>query len=186
MVGRDNVIIRIKRIPLLYTPLIGFPLDNRRLTGFLIPNISVGSTSGTTIVTPFYWSPADNYDLLLRPRFTTARGTALGLHGRYLFKDFSLLELKTEQLPEDKITGADRHISKLTFSSDTSKALTWNIAYEDASDGTYQDDLDNFADLSDKKQLTSSIGATFAAIAGALAGFLIVLMLSIQLLPDLL
>ena len=156
----DDVSIRIQEIPVLYTPLIGFPLDNRRLTGFLIPNLSVGSTSGTTVVTPFYWSPADNYDLLLRPRFTTARGTALGLHGRYLFKDFSLLELKTEQLPGDKITGADRHISKLTFSSDTSKALTWNMTYEDASDGTYQDDLDNFADLSDKKQLTTSIGAT--------------------------
>ena len=34
------------------------------------------------------------------------------------------------------------------------------MTYEDASDGTYQDDLDNFADLSEKEQLTSTIGAT--------------------------
>ena len=34
------------------------------------------------------------------------------------------------------------------------------MTYEDASDGTYQDDLDNFADLSEKQQLTSTIGAT--------------------------
>ena len=156
----DDVVIRFKETPVLYAPLLGFPLDNRRLTGFLVPNFSIGSTSGTSIITPFYWNPADNYDLLIRPRVTTARGPALGLHGRYLFRDFSLLELKTEQLPGDKLTGADRHISKLTFSSDTSKALTWNVAYEDASDGTYQDDLDNFVNLSDKQQLTSSIGAT--------------------------
>ncbi|MBU28759.1 MAG: hypothetical protein CMD54_01435 [Gammaproteobacteria bacterium] len=156
----DDVVIRFKETPVLYAPLLGFPLDNRRLTGFLVPNFSIGSTSGTSIVTPFYWNPADNYDLLIRPRVTTARGPALGLHGRYLFRDFSLLELKTEQLPGDKLTGADRHISKLTFSSDTSKALAWNVAYEDASDGTYQDDLDNFVNLSDKQQLTSSIGAT--------------------------
>ncbi|HAN80215.1 MAG TPA: hypothetical protein DCQ47_02065 [Gammaproteobacteria bacterium] len=156
----DDVVIRFKETPVLYAPLLGFPLDNRRLTGFLVPNFSIGSTSGTSIVTPFYWNPADNYDLLIRPRVTTARGPALGLHGRYLFRDFSLLELKTEQLPGDKLTGADRHISKLTFSSDTSKALTWNVAYEDASDRTYQDDLDNFVNLSDKQQLTSSIGAT--------------------------
>ena len=32
------------------------------------------------------------------------------------------------------------------------------MTYEDASDGTYQDDLDNFADLSEKEQLTSTIG----------------------------
>ena len=179
----DDVIIRVKEIPVLYTPLLGFPLDDRRLTGFLVPNFAVGSTSGTSIVTPFYWTPADNYDLLIRPRFTTARGMRWD-YARYLFKDFSLLDLKTEQLTGDKLTGADRHISKLTFSSDTSKALTWNIAYEDASDGTYQDDLDNFAGLSDKKQLTSSIGATLRAIAGALDGFSIVLMSSTQPLPD--
>ena len=34
------------------------------------------------------------------------------------------------------------------------------MAYEDASDGTYQNDLGNFANLSDKQQLTSSIGAS--------------------------
>ncbi len=156
----DDVIIRVKEIPVFYTPALGFPLDDRRLTGFLFPSYSVGSTSGTEIVTPFYWNLAPNYDLLIQPRFMTARGTAVGLHGRYLFEDFSLFEAKTEQLPDDKVSGTDRHISKLTLASDPSKAVIWNMTYEDASDGTYQDDLDNFADLSDKEQLTSSVGAT--------------------------
>ena len=156
----NDVIVRIKEIPVFYTPALGFPLDDRRLTGFLFPSYSVGSKSGTEIVTPFYWNLAPNYDLLIQPRFMTARGTAIGLHGRYLFEDFSLFEAKTEQLPDDKVAGTDRHISKLTLTSDPSKPVIWNMAYEDASDGTYQTDLDNFADLSDKQQLTSSIGAT--------------------------
>ncbi len=156
----NNVVVRVKEIPVFYTPALGFPLDDRRLTGFLFPSYSLGSTSGTEIVTPFYWNLAPNYDVLIQPRFMSARGTALGLHGRYLFEDFSLFEAKTEQLPDDKVTGTDRHISKLTLTSDPSKAVIWNMTYEDASDGTYQDDLDNFADLSDKEQLTSSIGAT--------------------------
>ena len=72
----------------------------------------------------------------------------------YLFEDFSLFEAKTEQLPGDKLSGTDRHISRLTLTSDVSKAvMTRNMTYEDASDGTYQDDLDNFADLSEKEQL---------------------------------
>jgi LPS-assembly protein len=156
----NDVIVRVKEIPVFYTPALGFPLDDRRLTGFLFPSYSLGSTSGTEIVTPFYWNLAPNYDLLIQPRFMTARGTAIGLHGRYLFEDFSLFEAKTEQLPDDKVTGTDRHISQLTLASDPSKAVIWNMTYEDASDGTYQDDLNNFADLSDKQQLTSSIGAT--------------------------
>ena len=156
----NNVIVRIKEIPVFYTPALGFPLDDQRLTGLLFPSFSVGSTSGTEIVTPFYWNLAPNYDLLIQPRSITARGTAVGLHGRYLFRDFSLFETKTEQLPDDKVTGTDRHISRLTLTSDPSKPVIWNIAYEDASDATYQNDLDNFADLSDKQQLTSSIGTT--------------------------
>ncbi|MEK9669583.1 MAG: LPS assembly protein LptD [Gammaproteobacteria bacterium] len=156
----NDVVVRVNEIPVFYTPALGFPLDDRRLTGFLFPSYSVGSTSGTEIVTPFYWNLATNYDVLIQPRFMTARGTAVGLHGRYLFEDFSLFEAKTEQLPDDKVTGTDRHISKLTLTSDPSKAVIWNMTYENASDGTYQNDLDNFADLSDKEQLTSSIGAT--------------------------
>ena len=88
----NNVVVRVKEIPVFYTPALGFPLDNRRLTGFLFPSYSVGSTSGTEIVTPFYWNLAPNYDVLIQPRFMTARGTAVGLHGRYLFEDFSLFE----------------------------------------------------------------------------------------------
>ncbi|MEE2820651.1 MAG: LPS assembly protein LptD [Pseudomonadota bacterium] len=156
----SDVIVRVKELPVFYTPALGFPLDDRRLTGFLFPSYSVGSTSGTEIVTPFYWNLAPNYDLLIQPRFMTARGTAIGLHGRYLFEDFSLFEAKTEQLPDDKVAGTDRHISKLTLISDPSKPVLWNMAYEDSSDGTYQNDLNNFADLSDKQQLTSSIGVT--------------------------
>ncbi|MEC8308315.1 MAG: LPS assembly protein LptD [Pseudomonadota bacterium] len=156
----NDVVIRVKEIPIFYSPVVGFPMDDRRLTGFFFPSYSLGSTSGTEIVTPFYWNLAPHYDLLIRPRFMTARGTAVGLHGRYLFEDFSLLEAKTEQLPSDKISDSDRHISKLMLTSDVSKAVIWNMTYEDASDGTYQDDLDNFADLSEEQQLTSIIGAT--------------------------
>jgi LPS-assembly protein len=103
----NDVVVRVKEIPVFYAPALGFPLDDRRLTGFLFPSYSLGSTYGTEIVTPFYWNVAPNYDLLVRPRFMTARGTAVGLHSRFLFED-----------------------------------------------------LDNFADLSDKEQLTSSIGTT--------------------------
>ena len=155
----EDVIFRAKDIPIFYTPALGFPLDDRRLTGFLFPNYSLGSTSGTEITIPFYWDLAPNYDLAIRPRFMSKRGTAIGLHGRYLFEDSSLLEAKTEQLLNDKIALSDRHMSRITLSSDPSKAMVWNMAYEEASDVTYQHDLDNFADLSDKQQLNSSIEA---------------------------
>ena len=155
-----NVLVRVKEVPIFYTPILGFPLDDRRLTGFLFPSYSIGTTSGTEILTPFYWNLDPRFDLLIQPRFMTARGTALGVHGRYLFSDYSMLDIKTEQLPDDELTGTDRHISRLALASDTSKAVVWNAVYEDASDADYQTDLDNFANVSDKQQLTSSVGAS--------------------------
>ena len=155
----NNVIVRVKEIPVFYTPALGFPLDDSRLTGFLFPSYSTGSSSGTEIVTPFYWNLAPNYDVLIQPRFMTARGPAVGIHARYLFDDLSLLELMTERLPEDQKTNTDRHISKIIINSDPARRLIWDLVYEDASDKDYQTDLDNFADLSDTSQLTSSVGA---------------------------
>lgn len=156
----NGVIIRVKEVPIIYTPVLGFPLDDRRLTGFLFPAYTVGSKLGTEIRTPFYWNAATNLDLLIRPRSLTARGSALGLQGRYLFKDYSLLDFKTEQLPGDKITETDRYISRIALSSSPTKSVTWYMNYENASDAEYQNDLNNFAELSDEKQLSSSIGAT--------------------------
>ncbi len=156
----DDVIIRIKDIPVFYTPFLGFPLDSRRMSGFFFPSFSSGSSVGTEIALPFYWDLSPNYDLLIRPRFMSTRGTAIGVHGRYLFRDLTLLEAKTERLLNDKVTLSDRHISRVTLSSNPLKALVWNMSYEDASDATYQNQLNNFAGLSNKEQLTSSIGAT--------------------------
>ncbi len=156
----EGVTVRVKEMPIFYTPILGFPLDERRLTGFLYPSFSLGSSSGTEVVTPFYWNLDPAYDLTIQPRFMTARGTALGLHGRYLFDDYSLLDIKTEQLPGDSITGTDRHSSRITFNSDPAHAFIWQMNYEDASDSEYQTDLDNFADLTDEHQLTSSVSAS--------------------------
>lgn len=156
----NHVVVRVKDVPVFYTPVLGFPLDDRRLTGFLFPSYSVGSSSGTEIITPFYWNLGPSHDLLIQPRYMSERGTAMGLHGRHLFDDYSLLDIKTEQLPNDKITNTDRSISRLELTSDPSKAVIWNAVYEDASDSEYQTDLNNFAEVSDEHQLTSSVGAT--------------------------
>ena len=155
----NNVIFRVKEIPIFFTPVLGFPIDDRRLTGFLLPSFEFGSKSGTEIVTPFYWNLSPNYDVLIRPRVITGRGNAIGLNARYLFEDLSLFELKTEHLPDDKITKTDRYISNVTIKSDPSQSVIWNLTYEDMSDETYQTDLNNFASLPEKKQITSSLGA---------------------------
>ena len=154
----EDVTLRVREIPVFYTPILGFPMDDRRLTGFLFPEIGSG-TNGTEIVAPFYWNLAPATDALLQPRFMSDRGTALGIHARHLFSDRTLVDLKTEQLPDDDQTNTSRHGSRLSITSQPGKALVWWARTENVSDADFIDDVSNFANLSSDTQLSSEIGA---------------------------
>jgi len=155
----QDVTVRVRNLPVFYTPVLGFPMDDRRLTGFLFPEIGSGR-NGTEAVIPFYWNVAPATDALIQPRFMSDRGNALGLHGRHLFQDQSLLDLRTEQLPDDTQTGTARHASRLALTSAPGQSLVWWLRTENVSDADFTDDVSNFANLSSDTQLSSELGAT--------------------------
>lgn len=82
-----NVTLRVKDFPVLYTPYIYFPIDNRRQSGFLPPSFSTDSDSGFTLVTPYYFNLAPNYDATLYPRYMAKRGMLVEGEFRYLTKN---------------------------------------------------------------------------------------------------
>ncbi len=81
-----NVTLRVKDIPVLYTPYIYFPIDDRRQSGFLPPTIGTGSDTGFMLVTPYYFNLAPNYDATLYPRYMSKRGMLMEGEFRYLTK----------------------------------------------------------------------------------------------------
>ena len=81
-----NVTLRVKDIPILYTPYIYFPIDDRRQSGFLPPTIGSGSDTGFMLVTPYYFNLAPNYDATLYPRYMSKRGMLVEGEFRYLTK----------------------------------------------------------------------------------------------------
>lgn len=81
-----NATLRVKNIPILYTPYIYFPIDDRRQSGFLPPSFSSGGESGFTLVTPYYFNLAPNYDATLYPQYMTKRGMLMEGEFRYLTK----------------------------------------------------------------------------------------------------
>ncbi|MGO4322299.1 LPS-assembly protein LptD [Pseudomonas sp. KB_12] len=81
-----NVTLRVKDIPVLYTPYIYFPIDDRRQSGFLPPTIGSGSDTGFLLVTPYYFNLAPNYDATLYPRYMGKRGLLMEGEFRYLTK----------------------------------------------------------------------------------------------------
>lgn len=80
-----NAVFYSNHIPIFYMPYINFPIDDRRQTGFLYPQLSFGAAnSGFGLGLPFYWNLAPNYDDTFTPTYYVKRGFLLNNLFRYL------------------------------------------------------------------------------------------------------
>lgn len=79
-----NAWLEFKSVPVMYTPYISFPIDDRRTTGLLTPTWSNSGQNGFDITIPYYWNIAPNYDATFRPRYLAKRGMMLGTDLRYM------------------------------------------------------------------------------------------------------
>jgi len=80
-----NAFFEMLGVPVAYTPFFSHPDPTvERKSGFLSPSIGRDSQLGFTLETPYYWSLAPNYDVTLRPIFTTKENAALVAEYRHL------------------------------------------------------------------------------------------------------
>jgi len=101
-IGRaHDVTFLVHDVPVFWLPYARFPLDDRRVSGFLYPNIGYSDKRGLDLTLPYYLNLAPNYDATLTPRLMTDRGFMLGAEFRYLF-DSSNGTFAFEFLPDDK------------------------------------------------------------------------------------
>lgn len=99
-VARD-VVLRVKDIPIFYTPYFNFPIDKRRQSGFLFPTFGNSTDSGLTFAEPFYWNLAPNYDATITPGWFSLRGAKLDGLFRYL-TNTTTGQVKGSIIPDDK------------------------------------------------------------------------------------
>ena len=80
----SHIVLRTHGFPIFYFPYFNFPIDKRRMSGFLYPTFSHSNQSGYSITFPYYLNLAPNYDLTFMPALLSKRGTQLNLETRYL------------------------------------------------------------------------------------------------------
>src|SRR5690625_76153 len=66
-------VLYFKDVPIMYSPLFGFPLREERKSGFLSPIYGFSSNSGLELALPYYFNLAPNYDATLTPRLLGKR-----------------------------------------------------------------------------------------------------------------
>ncbi len=80
-----NTILRVKGVPLLYLPLLYYPIkEEQRATGFLLPTYGASTLRGQTISNAFFWAMGDSHDATLFHDWFTKVGQGAGAEYRYV------------------------------------------------------------------------------------------------------
>jgi len=78
-----DVKIYAKKVPVLYTPYLGFSLQRQRSSGFLMPHFGLKKDEGFIYDQPYFWAISPSMDLQLNPQIRTKRGA--GIYGTFRF-----------------------------------------------------------------------------------------------------
>ena len=136
----DDVLVRFKGVPLFYTPWLSFPVDDRRLTGFLPPQLSGSERHGTELRLPWYWNIAPERDATIAFRPMTKRGLMLENELRYLGQRHrGVVDL--EVLSNDAVTGEPRAYGRVRHRSAFGASWTLDLDLAAVSDPQYFEDF---------------------------------------------
>lgn len=162
-----NVTLRVKNIPVFYTPYIHFPIDDRRQSGFLPPSISYSNRKGMDLTTPYYFNLAPNFDATLYPNYMSKRGLLTEGELRYLGKKGEtriggawLNDSEDERKLQSEYK-KDRWMYTLQHEQGFNQRLLGTIDYTDISDPYYFQDLKSNVVLGSNETLNQRADLTW-------------------------
>ncbi len=139
-------VLRFKDVPILaWGGSLSFPLSDKRKSGFLPPSYFLDTTSGFSLLVPYYLDIAPNRDATISPMLRSKRGLDLGTEFRYLERNYQGL-FRSQYLPNDNITGEDRWSYSMLHSGRATApvaggGLSYSLNLNRVSDGSYWRDF---------------------------------------------
>lgn len=159
-----NSTLKIKDVPVFYLPYFNFPIDDRRASGFLLPNAGLNSSDGLQVTTPYYLNLAPNFDATLSPTVFTNRNPMLGAEFRYLTEHYGAGVLDAAYLPSDrKRNDEDRHhvFFDHNWRAKNIDNLSAYATYRSVSDNNYLSDFDTLGLTNNPLNLPRRIGVNY-------------------------
>ncbi len=123
-------------VPILASPVLGFPVGDRRRSGFLTPSLGLSSTLGTDIRTPYYWNIAPNYDYTIAPRVMSKRGVLFENEFRFL-QPTMRGTLVYNVIPNDRELDGSRDQTSVRYEYASPSGFAGGINYNRVSDDNF-------------------------------------------------
>jgi LPS-assembly protein len=79
--------LRVRNVPVLYSPYFYYPADRDRQSGFLMPEFSSSDRKGERYIQPFFWAISDSSDATFYADYMSKRGLKLGAEYRYILSE---------------------------------------------------------------------------------------------------
>lgn len=143
--GRGTVTgatVEILGVPVFYLPWAQFPIDDRRMSGFLVPEFSI-SSDGPDFSAPYYLNLAPNYDATITPRFIADRGAGLESEVRWM-NEHQHIALSGAYWERDRIYDSNRWLGGVQQTGGVGDHWYSKIDYTRVSDIDYFRDLGTY------------------------------------------
>ncbi|MBU1161345.1 MAG: LPS assembly protein LptD [Proteobacteria bacterium] len=92
-----------KKVPVLYTPFLVFPVKQKRQTGLLAPRIGYSDRKGSEYLQPLFWAINESSDATFYAHYMSSRGEKLGLEYRYILDEQSKGTLMVDFLDDRQV-----------------------------------------------------------------------------------
>lgn len=142
--------LRLGDVPVVYLPYYRFPIDDRRMTGFLIPRFGNTNDGGFDLSVPIYLNIAPQVDATVTPRLINRRGAMMEGELRYLTQSLGSGEIEGEYLPDDQLDGRDRKRGSYNHRASWGEGWSARTSLNYVSDFAYFTDLGNDLTVSNR------------------------------------
>jgi len=169
-----HAVVRVKNVPIFYTPYLSFPVNDERKSGWLFPSLGFSSQNGLEFAPPYYLNLAPNYDATLIPRYFQKRGWGAEAEFRHLsdwqksrfvgsyladdkqydgtYEKDDFEELEAAGLVEGPFVPADRWLYGMYHEGNVGHWQT-TVDYTAVSDRDYFRNLDTDLDVASQREL---------------------------------
>ncbi len=96
----SHAVFKARKVPLVYTPYLLFPVKTKRQSGLLLPEAGISDRQGFFWDQPLFWAINESSDATLYADYMAKRGTKLGVEYRYALSEASMGTIMADGLKD--------------------------------------------------------------------------------------